>query len=174
MKDDRSIDGLLRGIQSVHEELDQEIWSKAKECGSILADIDPQYRKPLMRHIRLELLMEQGRRCAVPECRTMLSETSIEEDHLVPISYGGGNERRNIRLLCRHCNRQRGNDLEGHVHQVQMIQCIEDRLRNLPSLSYMLAARQATYVNAMNGHGYGETLASGSTSLLARAGEVIE
>jgi 5-methylcytosine-specific restriction endonuclease McrA len=174
MNDDRSIDGLLRGIKSVHKQLDEEIWSKVKECGSILADIDPQYRKPLMRHIRLEILMEQGRRCAVPECRAILSETSIEEDHLVPISYGGGNERRNIRLLCRRCNRERGNDLEGHVDQVHMIQYIEDRLRNLPSLSYMLTVRHATYLNVVNDHDDDDVLAAGSASLLARADKVIE
>jgi 5-methylcytosine-specific restriction endonuclease McrA len=146
MSDDYSIDGLLSGIRSAHEQLDAEIWSKAKECGSILAYIDPQYRKPLMRHIRLELLMEQGRKCAVPECQayiseTIIGETSIEEDHLMPISYGGGNERKNIRLVCRRCNRQRGNGLEGYVDQAYVIQYIEDRLRNLPSLNDMLTVR---------------------------------
>ena len=163
MNDDHSVDGLLRGIKSVHEQLDEEIWSKAKESGSILADIDPQYRKPLMRHIRLEILMEQGRRCGVPECQIILSETSIEEDHLVPISYGGGNERRNIRLLCRRCNRERGNDLEGHVDQAYMIQYIENRLRTLPSLSHMLNRPPRTYLNVVNGHDDDNALAAGST-----------
>jgi 5-methylcytosine-specific restriction endonuclease McrA len=137
MNDDRSIDGLLRGIKSFRQQLDEEIWRKAKECGSILAEIDPQDRRPLMRRIRLEILMEQGRRCAIPKCGNLLSETSIEEDHLVPISYGGGNERRNIRLVCRSCNRVRGNGLHGHVDPAYMIQYIEDRLRNLPSLSHI-------------------------------------
>jgi CRISPR/Cas system Type II protein with McrA/HNH and RuvC-like nuclease domain len=131
-------DELLSGLNEIQAQQERNIWQKVAAAGSILSEIDPQDRKALHREIRLELLLRQGRKCAL--CPKFLDEErEIEEDHIVPISYGGGNDNKNIRLVCRDCNRKRGNELEGYVDLEFMIQYIEDRLRNLPKLRYICA-----------------------------------
>lgn len=54
-----------------------------------------------------DLMSLQGERCA--NCGKSLSRAKYEIDHIVPISRGGGNSRSNIQILCRGCNRKKGN-----------------------------------------------------------------
>lgn len=126
-----TLDDLLSDMRDIRQTAEAAVWGRAKEAGILLAKIDPQQRKPLMRQVRLELLFNQGRRC--PLCGEILTDAIIEEDHIVPIAYGGGNERANFRLLCGPCNRQRGKTVKGHVDLAHFIQYIEDRVRNLPA-----------------------------------------
>lgn len=52
------------------------------------------------------LLTRQRGRCA--ECGVAFRETGFHVDHIVPVSKGGGNGRRNLQLLCPGCNRSKG------------------------------------------------------------------
>lgn len=53
----------------------------------------------------LEIREKQRGRCAY--CRVKLKNVSEHVDHIVPLSKGGGNGRRNIQLLCETCNVQK-------------------------------------------------------------------
>lgn len=44
-----------------------------------------------------------------PYCTICGTEEDLTGDHITPLSRGGTNTRDNIRVLCRHCNSQRGN-----------------------------------------------------------------
>jgi 5-methylcytosine-specific restriction endonuclease McrA len=50
-------------------------------------------------------------------CNTDLSE-QFEVDHYVPLSKGGSNDRRNLRLACRSCNRSKGNKLPERFYPI--------------------------------------------------------
>jgi 5-methylcytosine-specific restriction endonuclease McrA len=52
--------------------------------------------------LRLE---EQNQECTY--CKTDLSNSGFEIDHVVPLSKGGKHEDANIQLLCRKCNRDK-------------------------------------------------------------------
>jgi 5-methylcytosine-specific restriction endonuclease McrA len=48
----------------------------------------------------------QKGKCANPSCRVKLTK-KYEADHVVPLVLGGANNRKNIQLLCRPCNRNK-------------------------------------------------------------------
>lgn len=51
-----------------------------------------------------QLFKLQKGRCANPKCRKRLSVGQFHIDHIVPIARGGSNDRRNLQLMCAHCN----------------------------------------------------------------------
>jgi 5-methylcytosine-specific restriction endonuclease McrA len=53
-----------------------------------------------------EILKHQRGRCAY--CAIVLSRTVRHIDHIVPLSAGGSNGRRNLQLLCHTCNHSKG------------------------------------------------------------------
>lgn len=44
-------------------------------------------------------------------CGKSFRKDSIEIDHILPRSRGGGNNAQNLQCLCRKCNRSKGNDM---------------------------------------------------------------
>lgn len=52
-----------------------------------------------------ELMQKQNGKCTV--CRGFLTKL-IEIDHIIPVALGGTNEKTNLQLLCRPCNRSKG------------------------------------------------------------------
>lgn len=50
---------------------------------------------------------EQGGKCN--GCRRDLSDATVELDHYIPLAYGGPDVMGNWQLLCRNCNRIKGN-----------------------------------------------------------------
>lgn len=44
-------------------------------------------------------------------CGKSFRKDSIEIDHILPRSRGGGNNAENLQCLCRKCNRSKGNDM---------------------------------------------------------------
>jgi 5-methylcytosine-specific restriction endonuclease McrA len=80
--------------------------------------------------MRNEVYIRQGRHC--PLCKCFLAKDEIHEDHIIPISYGGRNERSNIQLVHGKCNLKRGNEMVGYVDLNIFISYMEDQVRNLP------------------------------------------
>ncbi|MEH1780868.1 MAG: HNH endonuclease [Nostoc sp.] len=62
-----------------------------------------------MRHRKSKLIEKYGMNCFWCHC-TLLPET-ITIDHYIPLSKGGNNKLRNLRLACAQCNSYRGNSM---------------------------------------------------------------
>lgn len=60
-------------------------------------------RKPIPARLRHEVFRRDGYRCR--ECGATNKETTLEIDHIVPVSKGGGNNLSNLQTLCKACNR---------------------------------------------------------------------
>jgi hypothetical protein len=60
-------------------------------------------REPIPRHVRVYVWQRDRGKCV--ECG---GQEKLEYDHIIPVSKGGSNTDRNIRLLCETCNRQKG------------------------------------------------------------------
>ncbi len=60
-------------------------------------------REAIPEAVRSEIWRRDGGRCA--QCG---SQQNIEFDHIIPVSRGGATSVRNLQLLCKQCNRQKG------------------------------------------------------------------
>ena len=77
------------------------------------------YKRPSskdLRRKRLRLIEKHGMQCFW--CGTELTPETITIDHYIPLSRGGSNKIKNLRLACRKCNQLRGNALPGEVRYV--------------------------------------------------------
>jgi len=63
------------------------------------------------RDIMLKVVRRDNHVCQ--KCLKYVPDNEVEFDHIIPYSKGGPTTVENIRLLCRSCNRKKGNDLEG-------------------------------------------------------------
>jgi 5-methylcytosine-specific restriction endonuclease McrA len=64
-------------------------------------------RNPIPGVLRHEVFHRDGYRCR--ECGATNLETSLEVDHIIPVSQGGTDELENLQTLCCMCNRAKGN-----------------------------------------------------------------
>ena len=64
-------------------------------------------RNPIPGVLRHEVFQRDGYRCR--ECGATNCETSLEVDHIIPVSQGGTDELGNLQTLCCMCNRAKGN-----------------------------------------------------------------
>lgn len=126
---------LVARLVAVEMNIEELVFARAREAGSILAELDPTHRRPVMELVKKELLLKQGRRCAI--CGKILEQTEMDADHVIPVRFGGGNERANLRMTHVSCNRARGAELKGHVDIDLLVQYIEDAIQNLPDQDRM-------------------------------------
>lgn len=70
-------------------------------------------RRPLPKGIRHEVFKRDNFKCA--ECGKGKDVTTLEVDHILPVSKGGTDEMHNLRTLCYTCNREK-NDLVHENH----------------------------------------------------------
>lgn len=45
-------------------------------------------------------------------CGKKLRKGDIDIDHIIPQSYGGGDDLNNLQCMCRHCNRSKQDDID--------------------------------------------------------------
>jgi hypothetical protein len=97
-----ALDDMIR-LQDERERLriEQEEREEIKETGP--SQPDRPLRLAIPGHVRREVWRRDEGRCE--ECG---SRERLEFDHIIPVSRGGSNTARNIRLLCERCNREKG------------------------------------------------------------------
>ena len=88
----------------VHEDMSDKFCSN---CGTKLKAREK--RKPLPPELRHKILVRDGYRCR--ECGKSRNETSLEIDHIYPLSKGGPTIEDNLWVLCRECNQAKKDDV---------------------------------------------------------------
>ena len=68
-------------------------------------------RQSIPGHLRHKVLKRDGYRCV--ECGATNKETSLEIDHIIPVSKGGTNDLSNLQTLCKRCNRAKSATIWG-------------------------------------------------------------
>ncbi len=59
---------------------------------------------------QFKVLKRENQICS--DCGKSVKDEDVEFDHIIPWSKGGSSDENNVRLLCRDCNRKRGNKFE--------------------------------------------------------------
>jgi hypothetical protein len=59
---------------------------------------------------QFRVLKRENQICS--KCGTSVKDEDVEFDHIIPWSKGGSSDERNVRLLCKKCNRKKGNKFE--------------------------------------------------------------
>lgn len=66
--------------------------------------------RSIPRSVQFRVLKRENQICS--SCGNSVKDDLIEFDHIIPWSKGGSSDESNIRLLCKQCNRKRGNRFE--------------------------------------------------------------
>ena len=99
---------------------------KAKFCTNCATElITREKRKPIPRELRHKIFVRDGYRCR--ECGKSKDETSLEIDHIYPLSKGGTTTEDNLWTLCRDCNQ----DKRDNIWQDNKIEITRNELDNL-------------------------------------------
>ncbi|MEH1828279.1 MAG: HNH endonuclease [Nostoc sp.] len=67
-------------------------------------------------HKRPHLIAKYGMKCFW--CRHELTPETLTIDHYIPLSKGGSNKIKNLRLACNGCNNKRGDAMPEETHQI--------------------------------------------------------
>lgn len=67
-------------------------------------------------YTRREIYDRDGGICRGCKKELAFERHGFEIDHIVPISLGGPDTPANVQLMCRPCNREKWNKLEGQIH----------------------------------------------------------
>ncbi len=102
-----------------------DFWTLVVECSSILQEIAPTRRRLWLQSVIQELYEAQDGKCAISG--EPLEQKDYEVDHIIPLVYGGGNERSNLQLVKRQYNRVKGKQ----VDPIDLLYYLEDRYMNL-------------------------------------------
>lgn len=104
----------------------REFWDLVLECASVLREIHPNQRKLWLVEVIDELYQAQNGLCALCNCE--LEPHLLQVDHIIPFTYGGGNERTNLQVAHGLCNNRRGTQ----VDLWDLLRYLESRYMNLP------------------------------------------
>ena len=69
--------------------------------------------RSIPRDIMLQVVRRDGQICR--DCRKNVPDDEIEFDHIIPISRGGPTSVENLRLVCKGCNRKKGDSLDALI-----------------------------------------------------------
>ena len=108
------------------EKTAQEFWEIVVECASVLREIHPNQRRLWLAEVINELYHTQNGLCAL--CNSQLELQLMQVDHIIPFTYGGGNERTNLQLAHGECN----NKKRAKVDVGNLLKYLECRYMNLP------------------------------------------
>lgn len=89
-----------------HERGIEEMRNKIKTLVQILENGEFGKRENIPEHVRMYVWRRDGGKCA--DCGSI---RKLEFDHVIPISKGGSNTVRNVRILCEKCNRNKSNKI---------------------------------------------------------------
>ena len=92
--------------------------------------IEREKRKPIPPKLRHKIFVRDGYRCR--ECGKSNKETSLEIDHIHPLSKGGRTTEENLQVLCTECNRAKKDD----EWKDEEIEITRNDLRNLEDQLY--------------------------------------
>ena len=112
--------------KSLKQRKSQEFWELVVECASVLKEIHPTQRKLWLSDVVRELYEAQDGIC--PLCNRELEPHLIQVDHIIPFTYGGGNERNNLQLAHAKCNNQKSDKVDAW----DLLKYLECRYMNLP------------------------------------------
>ena len=93
----------------IYEEFDKErkYFERLKHQYETGEKDEIRARTRIPESVRIEVWRRDGGKCAI--CG---SRESLEYDHIIPVSKGGGNTARNIELLCEKHNRSKGANIQ--------------------------------------------------------------
>lgn len=112
--------------ERLKEQTAQELWDHVMQCATILKEIHPTKRRLWLAEVVDELYEEQNGLC--PLCNSQLEPESMQVDHIIPFTYGGGNERTNLQLAHQACNNRK----RAKVDTQELLTYLESRYMNLP------------------------------------------
>lgn len=116
---------LMNRAKALEEKRFLELFQLVVENSEILKSIRPPKRKLWLSHVIERIYLDQDGKCAI--CNSKLEYGMHEVDHIIPHSYGGGNERANLQLACMSCNRSKRNS----VDPVDLLEYLEDVYMNI-------------------------------------------
>lgn len=119
------LEDIRKRARALEQQSFTELWTLVVETSSVLCEIDPPRRKAWLVEVIQEMKVVQGGLCAL--CNRPFGEEVVEVDHVIPFCYGGGNERANIQIAHRSCNRSKRNSVDPH----DLLRYLEDRYMNL-------------------------------------------
>ena len=87
-------------------------------------------RKPIPAKLRHQVFVRDGYRCV--ECGATNKETTLEIDHIIPVSKGGTNDIDNLQTLCKTCNRKKRDHIWDPIKSREIqIKQYKNRIKNL-------------------------------------------
>lgn len=116
---------LLELSQKRRNDAFYKLFQDLVECSQVLKDISPNKRKLWLIDVIDNIFKTQKGLCAI--CREKVNRKDCEVDHVIPFCYGGGNERGNLQLACRSCNRKKSSAVKPH----DLLEYLEDRAMNI-------------------------------------------
>jgi hypothetical protein len=95
-------------------EIECRIWGHVcpvffTQSGATETKIGRKQGRSIPREIMLKVVRRDNHVCQI--CFRYVPDNEVEFDHKIPLSKGGPTAEANIRLLCRECNRKRGNSV---------------------------------------------------------------
>lgn len=89
-----------------HEREIEEIRNRIQTMERVLKIGGASKRESISEHVRMYVWRRDGSKCV--ECGSI---RNLEFDHIIPVSKGGSNTARNIRILCENCNRSKSDKI---------------------------------------------------------------
>jgi len=89
-----------------HERKIEEIRNRIQTMERVLKTGEASKRENISEHVRMYVWRRDKGKCM--ECGSI---RNLEFDHIIPVSKGGSNTARNIRILCDNCNRSKSDKI---------------------------------------------------------------
>jgi hypothetical protein len=128
----RELDAIKKQSQEIERATWEVFWGTVSECSDILNEIDPNRRRLWLAGLIQDLHRKQGGLCGL--CGESVELGAHHVDHVIPFSYGGGNEPANLQIAHPDCNRTKRTE----VNPWDLLRYLEGRYLNLAP-AYKLA-----------------------------------